>query len=511
MDFGGYMRVSRKGDRDPDQWLTVPAQRTAITGWIDGHGHRLADLREDVDVSGALDDRPNLEDLVAQVERGELAGLVVAKVDRFSRDLAYGAMVARRIERAGGTFVAADDGVVIGPHGRDFGGNDTAHFLFAQLLSMADFFRRRTVRGWHQVLDRHVFERGRHWGYAPPFGYRLADDGRLEPDPATAPLVVGAFERRAVGEGCSSIARWLDEHGARTARGGVPTHRWVRDMLRNRVYLGEARAGASRVAQGAHEALVEEGLFALVQQQGRVQRPRPVRDDRDAPVLTGLVRCWACRTVMTGAYAPYQGERRRVYRCRGRHAHGDCPDPATAAEPELLALVEPIFWRVLADDAQATALRDDVGEGGRLQDDVDAAVRALEAYLAADFTGVDARLVAQGARGHQQRLDDARARLSDWRRGSDRQDVDVDGLRAAWAYLEPVARGALLADVIGAIVVRAPRVRRRGRSHPLGGRAAVLLVDDLPVDLPRQGRRVRGVASFPPLDDEAVAWVPLGE
>src|SRR4051794_19529536 len=129
------MRVSRKGKRDPDKWLTVPAQRRAIERWVKDHGHRLVDLREDIDVSGRLDDRPNLEQLVAQVERGELGGLVVAKVDRFSRDLAYGAMVARRIERAGGTFVAADDGVVLSPNGRDFGGNDAAHFLFAQLLS----------------------------------------------------------------------------------------------------------------------------------------------------------------------------------------------------------------------------------------------------------------------------------------------------------------------------------------------------------------------------------------
>jgi site-specific DNA recombinase len=174
-------------------------------------------------VSGRLDDRPNLEDIVAQVERGELGGLVVAKVDRFSRDLAYGAMVARRIERAGGTFVAADDGVVLSPKGRDFGGNDAAHFLFAQLLSMSDFFGRRVTRSWHDTIDRHVFERGRHWGYAMPFGYRKGEDGRLEVDERWAPFVVEAFERRANGDGCSTIARWLDGQGrAPRAEAGPP-------------------------------------------------------------------------------------------------------------------------------------------------------------------------------------------------------------------------------------------------------------------------------------------------
>jgi hypothetical protein len=35
----------------------------------------------------------------------------------------------------------------------------------------------------------------------------------------------------------------------------------VKDLLANRVYLGEARAG-QRVLENAHEALIDEGLFA---------------------------------------------------------------------------------------------------------------------------------------------------------------------------------------------------------------------------------------------------------
>src|SRR5215213_4987829 len=102
MDLGGYMRVSRKGDRDSGQWLTVPAQRKAIEGWIEGCEHRLVDLREDIDVSGALDNRPNLEELVAQVERGNLGGLVVAK--RTRRPRTKGARCFGRAARAQGGF-----------------------------------------------------------------------------------------------------------------------------------------------------------------------------------------------------------------------------------------------------------------------------------------------------------------------------------------------------------------------------------------------------------------------
>jgi len=62
----------------------------AIERWCRDHGHRLVHLRKDIDVSGASADRPNLEQLVEQIEAGNLAGIVVAKLDRFSRWLQHG-------------------------------------------------------------------------------------------------------------------------------------------------------------------------------------------------------------------------------------------------------------------------------------------------------------------------------------------------------------------------------------------------------------------------------------
>lgn len=512
MRLGGYMRVSRKGDRDPDKWLTVPAQRKAIQGWVDAHAGQLVDLREDIDISGAADDRPNLEALVSQIERGELDGLVVAKVDRFSRDLAYGATIARRIERAGGTFAAADDGVVIGPAGRDFGGNDSAHFLFAQLLSMADFFRRRTVQGWRAVRERHVLEQGRHWGWAPPFGYQKGDDGVLETHPENGKILVELFERRAAGEGVSDLTRWLEGIGVRSARGGVPTHRWTMDTLRNRAYLGEARAG-ELVKPDAHPVLVDEGLFLAAAAQAGKPRRRYKIDEKDGPVLSGLVRCWHCRTVMTGNFSPHRGEQRRVYRCRRRHAHGNCPSPATAAEDALLELIEPMFWRELGHlESQVRSVEDVGRESAELEAAVEKAQRGLEAYRdAEDLAEMDPRMWAQGLKVRQQRVQDARTELEVWRRAQQSMTIDVAGLREAWPDLSPTDRRALLADVIGAVVVYREPGPQKASADRLRGRTAVLSVEDLPGDLPRNGRRPDALRSFPPFDDESVPWVLLGE
>jgi hypothetical protein len=66
--------------------------------------------------------------------------------------------------------------------------------------------------------------------------------GTLEPD-EQAPLVTELFKRRAAGESVSALTRWLQDTSLRTSHGGQATRRLVDGVLRNRVYLGEARSG----------------------------------------------------------------------------------------------------------------------------------------------------------------------------------------------------------------------------------------------------------------------------
>ena len=67
-------------------------------------------------------------------------------------------------------------------------------------------------------------EQGRYLDGRPPYGYQLADAGptrtgctrrahRLEPDPATAPVVAWIFAERLAGHSAARIARALNEAG----------------------------------------------------------------------------------------------------------------------------------------------------------------------------------------------------------------------------------------------------------------------------------------------------------
>lgn len=90
-----------------------------------------------------------------------------------------------------------------------------------------------------------------------PAGYRKREDGRLEPDPRTAPIVAEAFRRRANREPLSAAGRFLEGQGVRTGADNlVWIYSTVKRMIARRVYLGEVHAGPW-VNPAAHEPLVD--------------------------------------------------------------------------------------------------------------------------------------------------------------------------------------------------------------------------------------------------------------
>ena len=98
--FVAYYRVSTA--RQGRSGLGLDAQKKAVADYLNGGSWQL--LAEFVEVeSGKSDDRPQLEQALATCELSG-ATLVVAKLDRLSRNLAFLA----KLQESGARFVAAD-------------------------------------------------------------------------------------------------------------------------------------------------------------------------------------------------------------------------------------------------------------------------------------------------------------------------------------------------------------------------------------------------------------------
>lgn len=88
--------------------------------------------------------------------------------------------------------------------------------------------------------------RGIHVSGKVPTGYRRNEDRVLVPDPEVAPVIHELFRRRAAEVSWAQLARFLQDEGVTTPWGNEHwTVASVGTVVRNRVYLGEARAGNS--------------------------------------------------------------------------------------------------------------------------------------------------------------------------------------------------------------------------------------------------------------------------
>lgn len=198
--WAGYVRVSRVGERE-ETLISPKLQERQIRSWATGAGHELVMLPAELDASGGDDSRPILLGAIEQVERGELDGIVVAKLDRLSRSLAGSVEMLRRIEDAGGQVRSASEQL----DASTVSGRTTRNILF----SIAQWEREQKAEGFERAkadaIGRGVYIAGR-----TPLGYRKNAERILEPgDDADA--VREAFRLRAKGTSWRVIAERLSE------------------------------------------------------------------------------------------------------------------------------------------------------------------------------------------------------------------------------------------------------------------------------------------------------------
>lgn len=325
-----YARKSAK----EDPAVSRDRQLGAIDGWAAAAGVPLLEPVFEAGVSGSKPWRDReLGDVIEACERGAAGGIVVEELSRLSRENGLAtAEVYDALQRAGVRLVVVADGIdtATGDHELNFAVRAAlAREQWKQYARRADHSKRRAIA------------RGVHISAKCPVGYRrpIVEPGEparpLEIDPKAAPAVTSAFELRATGAPVSAVVALLEEllPGGPDGRG-----RWTRDtvkrLLRNRVYLGEARQGKYS-KPGAHPVLVELPVFDTVQ---ALERPEPRAVPRSTVALLagGIARCASC-----GYGLSKQGAGGGVYRCRAHSASSEkCAAPASIPAGELEEYVE---------------------------------------------------------------------------------------------------------------------------------------------------------------------------
>ena len=167
----------------------------------------------------------------------------------------------------------------------------------------------------------------------PPNGYRIGSQGKLEVIPeeaATVRLIYDLYLREDMG--MRRIVRHLNEREVPTRGGGGWSIVTVRDVLRNRVYLGTYSRFGTRVPR-SHTAIINPEDFEMAQQKMTRMKTNRVSRAPESFLLSGLAFCAFCGNKMLGV-SRRQGWRRkdgssavghyRYYQCQSRTNQGMC-------------------------------------------------------------------------------------------------------------------------------------------------------------------------------------------
>jgi site-specific DNA recombinase len=255
----------------------------------------------------------------------------------------------------------------------DWGAEDHEQAMLALGLSSKREITRTRIRV-RTAMATQTLEQGRYLGGRPPYGYRLADAGphpnkahaawgrrahRLEPDPATAPVVTWMFAQRLAGHSAARITRALNDAGVPCPSAADPgrnphrtgtawTLRTVAAILANPRYtgrqvwnrqrtdfeladpantsLGHRQVQRWNLPEGwviskhpAHAALVSEADFIAAQDMAAPRGPAGPAVRRY--MLAGLLACGRCGRRLESAWS----NGKPAYRCRHGYTSATSP------------------------------------------------------------------------------------------------------------------------------------------------------------------------------------------
>jgi DNA invertase Pin-like site-specific DNA recombinase len=440
----GYVRVSRVAGREGASFISPKEQRERIEAQAKAGGHTLVDILQDLDEPGSKYERPHFQEALERVESGEADGIIVYALDRFARSSTDAGLALRRLDEVGGRLISVRDNLDTStPVGR---------FARDMMLRIAELQLDQIRENWDVVRARTI-ERGVHISRVPPVGYLRGKDGRLEPDPVTAPVVREVFRRRAAATPWRELCRYLDEQLPRP-EGGVWPVSSVTAIVSRRTYLGEAAAG-DIVNRAAHPPLVSLAEWQAAQAK---VTPRAARNGEGA-LLAGIIVCAGCGKPMTregsGAKGPWQN-----YACRKRHANGGaCPEPTKVSTRRADALVEAAFLDWLQTQRiqlAAAPITDDVRAA---EEELERAEAELAAYRDAELVSVVGREVyLDGLRVRAETVGRARSTLAGCQAARSADGLLRADLGEVWPDLSIGERRHILSAALDRVEVKRGRV-----------------------------------------------------
>lgn len=300
-----YLRFSSHKQNE----TSIEGQRKVCEDFAKQHNLTITGEYVDRATSGSKDieKRTSFLEMIADASKHKFDGVLIYKMDRFSRNTYETAYYMHKLEENGVALLTAIEA----------GNNNTPEdkLIRQVMIGFSAYYSQelsqKTLRGMKIVASK-----GQFVGGNIPYGYKV-ENKRLVIEPSEAPVVKEIFFRVKSGEGIKNIADDLNSRGL-SKRGKPFNCQNIYNLLKCKKYLGKMTFGDIAI-ENSHEPLVSEEDFDVIS-----KRPKRIRSksffDWVVPLFSGKIFCGECGMPLVGTSSTsHTGQKYYYYNCKNKN------------------------------------------------------------------------------------------------------------------------------------------------------------------------------------------------
>ncbi len=311
-----YLRKSRQdleaefhGEAD-----VLVTHRKTLIELAERNGYQIGAIYEEIVSGDTISDRPQMQKLLREVERGMWHGVLVMEIERLARGDSIDQGIVTRAFKYSGTYIITPS-KIFDPNNY----YDEEHLEFDLFMSRREY---KMINRRLQAGRIAAAKDGRWLGGPTPYGYdsQRLDHGKgytLVPNKDAETIrAIFDFYTSDPKLGTTKLCNKLNSLGYRSSTGKVFNVGIVKEILRNPIYVGYVTWGRRGVCKrivngnvvpyyprskdyqiykGKHEALISEEIWNAAQEKldARSFHPVPKKKELQNP-LSGLLICGKC-------------------------------------------------------------------------------------------------------------------------------------------------------------------------------------------------------------------------
>lgn len=315
LDVFIYLRKSRKDLEEEriaaekgQSYDTLDRHRNRLMELVKIEKHNIVKIYEEIVTGESIIERPVIQEMLKQVEKGVVDAVLVIDIDRLGRGDMFDAGIIDRAFRYSNTKILTITEV--------FDPSDENWELVFGIKSLVarQEFKQINKRLYNGRIDS--VKEGKHIAKKPPYGYKRDNDLRLIPDPNTSWVVEKIYQWCIEGKGRRIIAIELNQMGIipPSGKGKMWSMTSIRNILNNEVYQGDMVWGKTKnvkrngkykttklpeeqwiIKRDAHEAIVSREVFRKANETIQARYVPPTSEpEKLVNVMAGILRCEVC-------------------------------------------------------------------------------------------------------------------------------------------------------------------------------------------------------------------------